>query len=148
MVAGKESNRFRGSQNVWSWNVVVSLLLILKSYLVPAAVSCVTGLRAHVGAHHRRRGRGDGDVRHSGRGLCRHSDGRAVVSFAQLLWVLVPNNQIKTNGLYVEQRRLGDAPLLHLPVLRLSLCATQLLQQSLVLLIHRKHTAEDRNMRR
>lgn len=130
-------------------------LLMLKSYLVPAAVSCVTGLRAHVGAHHRWRGRGDGDMRHSGRGLCGHRDSRAVISLAQLLWVLIPNNQIKTKGLLAETKSmvwraswLGDAPLLHLPVLCLPLCATQLLQQFLVPLVHRKHTAEDRNTRR
>lgn len=74
------------------------------SYLVPAAVSCVTRLRAHVGAHHGWRGRGDGDMRHSGRGLCRHSDGRAVISLAQLLWVLIPNNQMETNDLYTEKK--------------------------------------------
>lgn len=47
------------------------LLYVFKShsYLVPAAVSSIAGLSAHVGAHHRRRGRGDGDVRHGRRDL-------------------------------------------------------------------------------
>lgn len=72
-------------------------------YLVPAAVSPVAGLCAHVGAHHRWRGRGDGDVRHGRWGLSRHSNSRAVVAFAQLLWVLIPKNKdvinsVKTNA--------------------------------------------------
>lgn len=72
-------------------NHIIQSLYKSECYLVPAAVSSVASLRTHIGAHHRRRRRGDGDVRHGRWDLCRHS--RAVISFAQLLWIFIPTER-------------------------------------------------------
>lgn len=68
-------------------------------YLVPAAVSSVAGLRVHVSAYDRRRGRGDGDVRYGRRGLSRDGHSRTILTFNELLWIFISKMQMIKNNL-------------------------------------------------
>lgn len=112
------------------------------AHLVPAAVSPVRSLSAHVS--HRGRGCCDGDLRHGLRGFCRHSNSRIFVTFPEFLCVFLPKTQTAINQPYKTVHEQLWARLS--PVLCSSFCSTQLLQQFLVAFIQRENTATDMNL--
>lgn len=77
----------------------------LGSYLVPAAVPCISSLRrCRIATTHHRRRCGYGDLWHSGLGFCRRIHTGTVVHFVQLLRVVIAR-KVKTSSVISTQSK-------------------------------------------